>query len=474
METTENLSPGSPAEAVDTTSGGATSLGAAMTVVLKAVKPLDVLVKAQAQAIARRNALWEIFKPMCVLPDTSERSLLERFLLTAEKAYLAWLEAYEACEGHKRTLQQAEQELQAAQDALKAAVAAAEGLPELKEDKTLAAAAYMLALLKGRHSQVDGEVKEQRVTAEFAAADEIPMAKLRNAAIAIIATEVQIAAKHEALLPLVSDVYAGAQLENVPLPVRPLEEEIVRYLSSLENNLQRQQELHRRAQPLLKERLALIEQFDAWEKAWTDAVAEIEALDRPALRPHIWAVKKIVTLVCEHSEKSKFARDYRYDNWVAKTPESLVTNDRPSSTAVEKDQIDYLRKQMRVVAFAIAHRAEATYTLKNFKGDEVKVSPAGVQNVGGWSDCLAWYEDLRAKRAAAELESLSRSTKVELLKSTVEHFDGKVKDEMTALYKTFNAMIPRNGPLPSNELRKLLDQAAFICKPLEKTRDYDY
>ncbi len=86
----------------------------------------------------------------------------------------------------------------------------------------------------------------------------------------------------------------------------------------------------------------------------------------------------------------------------------------------------------------------------------------------------AWYEELRAKRETAELETLSRATKVDLLKRTVEHFTEKAKDEMVTLYKSFNAMIPRNGPTPSNELRKLLDQAAFICKPLESQRDRDY
>ncbi len=69
---------GSPPEEAPATTGGASSLTAAMNAVLKAVKPLDALIKTQAQAIARRNALFETFKPLCQLPETTERSLIER------------------------------------------------------------------------------------------------------------------------------------------------------------------------------------------------------------------------------------------------------------------------------------------------------------------------------------------------------------------------------------------------------------
>lgn len=470
------VSQGSPPEEAFATTGGASSLTAAMNAVLKAVKPLDALVKAQAQSIARRNALFETFKPLCQLPETTERPLIERFVQTAEVGYLTWLQAYDETEVHKRNLQTAEAELQVAQKTLKEAIEAARKLPELKDDKTLNAAVYMQKMLENRRSQLEnGKASDARVAVEVTEEAEIPLAKLRSAAVDFILTEAVIHARHAQLRPLVDVVYYGARLDSVPLPVRPLEEEIVRYLSNLENNLQRQQEANRRAHPLLKERLKLIAQFGDWRNDWENAATAAEIPSNPhqaALQPYVWAYRKIIEIVCSTSDKYNFNEHHEYAyKGFCNDPDTLVINDRTASTHVEKDQIDYLRKQMRVVAFAVAHREEATFTLKQFNGKEVTVTPSGVHRAASWAECLAWYEELRIERDAAELETLSRTTKVDLLKRTVEHFTEKAKDEMVTLYKSFNAMIPRNGPAPSNELRKLLDQAAWICKPLEKDHD---
>lgn len=467
---TSEVSQSSPPEEEPATTCGVTSLTAAMNAVLKAIKPLDAQVKAQARSIARRDALWETFKPLCVLPDTTERSLLERFVRTAEASYLVWLEAYEATENHKRNLQKSEQELQTARDTLKKAIEAAGKVLEPKDDKTLSAAGHMLELLDQRRSQLEAEVRAVRVAAEVTEEVEIPLAKLRAACVDFIVGEAIIHARQAALKPLVEAVCRGAQLSSVPLPVRPLEEEIVRYLSHLENNLQRQQELNRVVHPLLTERLTLINGYDAWNAAWVAALAEARADENPnkaALEPYAWAFMKIIKLVSAKSDKHNFKGHYTYHNSFSENPDSLEIHDRPRSTAVEADQIEYLRKQMRVVAFAVAHRNEAIAALAKFDGTEVTVTPHGVHNACSWSQCLDRYETLRTARNKAELETLRRATKVDLLKKTIEHFTDKAKDEMAALYKTYKAMIPRNGPTPSNELRKLLDQAAWICNTLE-------
>lgn len=474
---TSVVSQGSPPEQASATSGGAASLSAAMNAVLKAMKPLDALVKAQAQSKARKNALWEAYKPLTVLPKTEERSLVERFVLTAEAGYLAFLEAHEANEGDRRRLQQTEQEIAKAKEALKAAIIEADNSAALKGDKTLEAARFMLRLLNNRSAEVDGEVKDERKNVALTEAGELALTKLRAAAVDFLISEIVVNNRHAVLEPMVMDVYLGARLNRVPLPVRPLEEEIVRYLSNLENNLQREQELNRRAHPLLKERLTLVGSYEQWNAAWTAALAEAEAEDNPhkvELTPYVWGLKKLMQFAAEQSSKRNFAQDSEYTSRIfCKDPDTLVIHDRAKSTNVELDQIDYLRKQMRVVAFAIAHREEAEFTLKQLSAREVTVTPTGVSNVGNWSECLAWYEDLRAQREAAELKNLSRTTKVDLLKKNVEHYSDKATDEMTALYKSFQAMIPHNGPLPSNELRKLIDQAAWICKGLEKP-SHDY
>ena len=478
MKTNADIDPveNPPEAATGATSGDVLSLETAMAGVLKAVKPLDALVKAQNQAIARRAACLETMLPLCVLPDTQDRSLIERFVQTAQSSYLVWLDAHRAAEGHKRNLRAAEAELGKAREAFKTAYQTALKDQALKDSNVLKAASHMHQLLEHQYSQLEKDVKEEEQTAELQPQDEEALAKLQAAAVDFILTEANIRARHEVLKPLVGEVYAGTRLNAVALPVRPLEEEIVRYLSNLENNLQRFQELCRKVHPLLKERLTLVGSFEAWKKAWDDALAVATDDANPsklALHPYVRALRYIVAKVCEDSSKDEFRGYYFYEKEFATSPDTLEIHDRAKSTAVERDQIDYLRKQMRVVAFAVAHREEATANLKNFTAVETTVVPRGVTERTSWQDCLAWFEELRVKRDAADLENLSNSTKGELLKSSVEHWTAKAIDEMTTLYKSFQAMIPRRGPTPSNELRKLLDQAAHMCKPLEKPKDHD-
>jgi hypothetical protein len=465
-----------PEAATVATSGDSLSLEKAMAAVLKAVKPLDALVKAQNQAVALRAACWETLQPLCVLPETEDRSLVERFVQTAQSAYLTWFDASRAAEGHKRNLRAAEQELTAAREAFKTAYHAALKDEAQKGSNVLNAASHMNQLLENHYSQLEKNVREEQPTAELGPQDEEALAKLQSAAVDFILTEALIDARHAVLKPLSVQIYTGARLGDVALPVRPLEEEIVRYLSNLENNLQRFQDLCRKAHPLLKDRLALLGNFEVWQKAWDDAVAKATDDANPsklALHPYVEAMKFIISKVVENSAKAEFRGYCFYEREFATSPDTLEINDRPKSTAVERDQIDYLRKQMRVVAFAVAHREEAAANLKNFTAVETSVIPRGVTERTSWADCLVWFEELRVKRDAADLENLSSSTKGELLKSSVEHWTAKAIDEMTTLYKSFQAMIPRRGPTPSNELRKLLDQAAHMCKPLEKPVDHD-
>jgi hypothetical protein len=464
----EKVSQGMPEE-VTTTPGG-TSLASAMAAVLKAFKPLEALAKTQNEAIARCNALWQTYTGLCQLPATSERALIERFLQTAESACLTWDEATQNANICRRNLARAEQELKQARAALNEAIKAVEGDASRQESNDLAAAKYMLMLVDRYRSQLSGEAKDPRQPqGELTADDEVALTRLRGAAVDFIATEILIHAKHEEVEPIASAVSLGSGIDRVPLPVRPLEEEIVRYLSSLENGLQHKQDNHRKAYPLLKERLALVARYKEWADAWSQALET--ARKNPRLELFCEALASVVMQLQTKSAKDDFARKYTYDNWFSKKPDELETHDRPTSTAVEKDQIAYLRKQMRVVAFNTAHRIEAEYALKQCKTGDVQVTPYGVHQCQSWEACLAWYEELRKERDQADLENLRRTTKADLLKSTVAHFTDKEKDEMTALYKTFSAMIPHNGPLPSNELRKLLDMAKWICKPLEKPED---
>lgn len=457
------------ADATTDSADSTANITAAMTAVLKAMKPLDALGQSYNEAAARRDVFWNAYTPLRELPKTTDRALIERAVQKAETAYLAWREANELLDAALFALATGEQELRTAWTALKEATEAGGANKASADDKTFAAATYMLTLL-GRYSWRTKSAKRTVTAPEpLDERDEIPLAKFRAAVVDFLLNEAVVRHLHETLEPLVQEIALGARLENIKLPVRPLEEEIVRYLSNLENTLQSRMELKRKTVPLLKQRLTVVANFSQVDEALATALEEITSLERAKLQPYIDALKDIRSEATPRSGRYFLTESYQYEKTWVKDPDELDHFDRATVTSVEKDQIAYLRKQMRAVAFLIAHREEATYTLNAFDGDEVKVYPRGVAQSGNWQESLAWYAELQKKRDAAELETLSRATKVELLNRNIEHYKEKVNEELAALYKTLCAIIPRGGPKPANELRKLMNQASWMCKPLQGT-----
>lgn len=472
---TDSVAAIATAQAATASSAGA--LTEALNSVLKKAKPLSALVESQNQASGRQDALWHAFKQVCALPvllDAQGARHLDpegtrQLVIAAEEAYLAYLQAKEANEKAHRELHQAECEQSEAEMQLKQAIKAAESAPDADlSDKTLTAARYMVSLLSRYKAQAQGEVVQEREQGELCEDDLVEIEKLRQAVIDHVLFKVRCVLAHETLTPLAQPLYEGIGLKKVVSPVRPIEEEVQRYLSQLEEKIHNQRLIKVKAQPLLQERLKLISIAQAAnDKNLQEVTAAIKGLNRPALWPYIWAHAQIVRAMNEAAGRPWLCDDYHYTSSGAVKPECLDAYDRPAPVAVEKDQIAYLRKQTRAVAFAMAHLNETNSAIRAHNDGKVEVAARGVSQNQSWQQCLDWHQQLQARRAQADQETLRRTTKAELLAKAKEHYEDLVKTEMTSLYKSLCAMIPRDGPKPCNELRELIDVAAYICSPLE-------
>lgn len=443
----------------------------AMNSVLKAAKPLEAQGKAVTQETARRKGMWEVFQAGIPLPDVLSQSSAELYVRTGESGYLGWLAAHEAMEDARRALKATEESLKEAGDYLTALVddvAMREGIKTDEEKRTYSAAVYMKSLYSRLSSRVSGEIAAHRDAAELMEGDEEAIEKLRKATVAYVLFQHQGKALLAELSPLMEQQNSSSGIERVAYPVRPIEEEIQRYLSQLENICRSRQQLRRDIHPLLKARLTIVSKgYEEARSAFEAVISEVDALGHPSLVPYIWAHKQIVTEVEKQSAQAEFGHSPFRESRLPGNPDSLDIYDRATPGGAESDQIEYLRKQTRVVAFAIAHQEEAQGTLKAFNAAAVTVATTGADKSTDWASLLAWYDDVQTRRSAAELENLTRTTKVDLLNRNIEHYKEEVRREMTALYKALCAMIPRNGPKPCNELRALMNQAAWICRPLE-------
>lgn len=464
---TDSVAATATAQAATISSAGA--LTEAINSVLKKAKPLSTLAKSQSQARGRQDALWQAFTQVCTLPVTQDPERMRQFVVASQDAYLVYLQAHEACDTARRELHQAEQEQAEAAQTLKEAIKAAQSAPGANSgDPTLAAALYMDSLLSNYKSQVQGDVVAAREQGELSEDDLAEVEKLRQAVInhALFAARCQLA--HDTLYPLTCQLREDIGLNTVESPVRPIEEEVQRYLSQLEQKIHNQRLVKVKAEPLLKQRLKLLdEEKDADAASLKECTAAIDAISRPAMWPHIWALKRIVTVIDGLPCLTQLRDDYCYSSRAASYPEHLDAYDRATPGAVEKDQIAYLRKQHRAVAFAMAHRNETNSAIRAHSSRKVEVPSGGASQNQSWQQCLDWHQQLQAKRAQADLETLRRTTKAELLDKAKEHYEDLVKTEMTSLYKSLCAMIPQGGPKPCNELRELINVAAYICSPLE-------
>ncbi len=456
------------------------TMEALMGNVLKAHRPLKELSVSLAQVQAKENLRWQTFKSG-ELPTTSDRKLIaacvERMLgeycefLVARKEHIAVKSDVLAAESRLN------EEVQKLAQAVLASAAGGES------NAHIAAASHLVTLGKGYQSLLQSRNQHglmpafQALEALEALAPELAerIVQLKEALIEALCVYVQAIELQSILEPIARELYGGTELHKVKTPVRPIEEEVQRYLSELEARVKWRRDLHAKIYPLCKERLACKAALAQAQSKLETMLAE-EQFQEPALSENgafalVHGVKSIKQHLMPNLRKELgMLESYFYTGVGADNPEHFDSFSRPTATAVEKDQIDFLRKQFREVAFAMGHRNEAQSARNAHPDREVVVPCRDVTSVEDFQALMTWHESYQARCRKAELENHQNHTKAQLLADTIQHWEEKTKEEMVKLYKGLCAMLPRDiatAPKPCDELRDLINTGAYIAKPLE-------
>ncbi|MBX9939902.1 MAG: hypothetical protein K2Y32_11650 [Candidatus Obscuribacterales bacterium] len=453
------------------------SMEALMGNVLKAHRPLKELSVSLAQTQARENLRWQTFKSG-ELPAKNDRKLIAACVERMLGEYCEYLVARNEHFGVKAEVLAAEDRLnEAVQELAQAALTSATAG---ETNAVIAGASHLVTLGKGYKSLIQNREQHGPMPAlkplealEPGLAEKI--VQLKEALIEALCVYVQAIELQKTLEPVARELYGGTELHKVQTPVRPIEEEVQRYLSELEARVKWRRSLHAKIYPLCKERLECKAALDESQRKLQTTLAD-EQFQEPAMSENgafalVHGVKSIKQHLMPNMRKELgVLESYFYTGVGADNPEHFDSFSRATATAVEKDQIDFLRKQFREVAFAMGHRNEAQSAYNAHPDREIVVSCREVTGVEDFAGLLVWHESYLARSQKAELENHQNRTKAQLLKDTIEHWEEKTKEEMVKLYKGICAMLPReiaSAPKPCDELRDLINTGAYIAKPLD-------
>ncbi|HEY9787166.1 MAG TPA: hypothetical protein V6D17_17385 [Candidatus Obscuribacterales bacterium] len=408
-----------------------------------------------------------------ILPASEDEARVKDFLLTAEERQSHYMRALEADNEADRALSLAQYDWQTARLELRAAIQEASSHELLKEDEVLAAANYMSSwqALVPRDLMAQPQVATQEVpvlTDEQLATIE----KLRQATFKA-AMQVARALKEGPTIVAAATEVSDSNWISVKPPVRPTEEEVQRYLRQAEAATVRRMNAHKQLLSLVPLRAAILKDLNAAKEILNAAVAGASPFARTPRRPECtpaFEVALVVLSLCATAENAMGSEpDTR---WLDKA-------DRAAVTSREKRQIEELRKLMRQLAIARATLNESATTLivaKVHKDVEFKLS--GIARASNWQECLAWHAEQQKRKESIAQNNLAQRTKIELLAELVKQHERDHSEAATALYRYIVAIMPAKERPPANELRALMNAAAWMCKPNprddEPRREGDY
>lgn len=441
----------------------------AMGQMLKAARQVGKQEVDHAQAEKCRTTLWRTFQNavnvLTALPSSADRRVIENYVAEAEVAHQQYLEAGDASFSACLQLQQANLNFETARKCLNEALESIKQTGKLSDAdaKIISAAEYMKTLVAERVLKSTGCQQNVSAVAESAAVHLELKQKLRRDLTEYLLAYNAASALGLQLSPIVRDLYWGPGLDEISEPVRPIEEEVKRYLTSLESALRKRQETARKAVPLLKHRKTVLERRVAAAQTLKATRAEAETVGNGR------SIASIVEVIKQLNSTETELNGSYYDQNFVENPEILDAYNRVNASAVEKDQQDFLRKQMRSVAYALAHLRQAERAQNKHSCATMEVSSEGAAKNHSWKQCLQWHEELTKKREAAEFNTLSSQAKRTLLDESVQHYKLSLTNEIQELYKGLCATIPFHGDKPCNDLRVLINMAAWLCQPLSAT-----
>lgn len=409
--------------------------------------------KTLKQALERWNARTDLHS------DTDHE--LRQWLADAESRYLQWWHANRDNKTAGVAVGECRQQWWKECNALREELVQAGKLEDLRHDDVYLAASYMSSKLAPVHQQP-------------AAAGELPVAasdpndeqrtRLQHLREAMLVAAGQLVRDdaHKVLFRAAVDRVSETRFLCVEQPVRPIEEEIHRFLSQLEAAASARQKAHQQVHQLgpLSEPIAAdaTGAFAAMMQARTN-VADL-ARNMSAAAALCIIVDKLDAARQVVVEKLKSDAE-RLRHYVSK----LDSEVKPAATGWEKQRIDFLRQQMKSFAVALAKRNESREAFKQAdRSPTSHVTRRGlVINAKIWPDCLAWHAARDSEHIAARNANKSREVKIQLLHEAFLQHRQEVSDQRLALYGFLVSIIPAPEiPQPCDELRMLINAAAWM------------
>jgi|GEM_PF-4115952 len=436
-----------------------------LTAMLKGHQNLKALRSTMYTARGVATGLLESYNGAKALPATGNKDVLIKFFEQSQDRYAQAMVAEEAQqqaefdEYNARTnLQELATQMTAILEALKAA------RPELTDNSTVQAADNLLARI---NQSIKPRSSDSTTASEFHPHDGVDETIAAELAEANLAQALLVDEARKLIAPVAA---AKAEIElcrdckDIPEPTRPTEEEVQRYLSQVETRTKLRQKAHRQGKVLFQQQQNFLTQLLKGSEGLQEILKRMEAVEHPA--PQLEGLAAISDVVLElsklvHNQLAN-ACDYQ-DNFKSK----LDVTEMPSPSASETKQIATMRLGLREVGYSLGRLNEALAAEKaTLKSTVAKVERRGVGAATSYEETQTWLAEIKAQTARAEKNEISRATKIELLAESVKAYKEETQNNKVALHRLVITTTPRRGGKPCDELRALLNAAAWMYNSL--------
>jgi len=409
------------------------------------------------------------YKQACALPFSTSADQLSLFFTQSEERYTAACAAQDAFDRAQSDEAKASvsmgllaSELTQLTQTIKAARQDLAASPVLS-----AASLFASQATTASKKRFAGKDEKDMTAAELTAEDQALIASLARAKMRVALAVGKSKPLVASLKALAEPMKAAADCDDVTEPVRPTEEEVQRYLTTLEVTMRERQKTHRRAKELFSEQNSTLHELNEANAALT---RELEALgQRVAPKPHQLSSAVVTAEVVQAAYTDVYSKLYWADRTSDEAKAGHDTFERTAPTAKETKQIEVLRKGMRDLGYSLGRRNEAVAARRSTQRiTEVEASRRGIGASNDLKQSLDWLSKNDLLQEDARQQNLSRSTKLELLEESVEAFKKEIKSVSQTLHQVVVSLLPKQSEPPCDELRALLNAAAWMCSDLKE------
>lgn len=398
------------------------------------------------------------------LPATDDFNVVRDFLAERERVRAHWVDLYNAHISAFEVLQETLEAWHEVTTALAQTIAEAAECAELSTDDVLIAAQHL------------SQKAPPAVAPQPLSSTAIPTVILdpeQDRLWQELKDKVHAAALVVASAKLVHDDFTSTSSQvsrlytpNVSEPVRPTEEEILRFLRGVEEAVTNRLKAHQHMAAVLEERE---HRRDAIRQAQAELAAARDAL--VSVLPNAENVLPTGHTL-SHARHLQSAADAL---WTALGEQFRWNVDSvriPNATPRETRQLAEVRKLMRQAAIALANYNEANAAKRAAEAvAQESVSWDDALANTSWEDCLHWDDQKVADKEVVDRKNHARQTKIDLLVEQVTRYFRDVTDAKTALRRYHISITPHKSETPPcDELRAMINGASWIATP-DRDRD---